>query len=1020
MADSAVAVTLPDPLLVNENWLGSSLPMPSTAQLSMTLVESLRDLAARHPDRVAIVSATERVTYAELDGQAGALAEAIRASGTPDGPVALLLPSKAAYIAAWFACAAAGRTMLMVELANPPARNAQLLEAAGATLVLHDGDAAAIAAMGGRPGLRIDGQLPPRPLRPGGLAVDEPAFLFATSGSSGLPKLVVYSQATVQGKVQCSAMVMGVEPGGTVMIAGSHANFGVLHHALVFLMCGGTVCLHDMREGGLSGMFAAIERFGVNHLRFTPSLFRMVVAMPEAAAALRRARAIRFAGEPLLRADIEHARAHVAPDCAIQNLYGSTESMIFFWSDRTEALPAGAVVPNGRIYPVAEFMLLDDAGHPVPAGSAGELVISSRLHALGDWIGGRVDPSRFPPDPRGGGRRLYRTGDIARLMSDGTMIVQGRKDRLLKINGQRVSLLEIEATLRIMPGCADVVVLPRQRDGATQLLAFLVIDDGGAYPADPGAWLTARLPRYMVPARFVRVAGLPLLPGGKVDGRTLLAAVRDEPSDAADPAVYDDTELLRFLRVTWGELLGVPLPGLDADFFALGGDSLKLLELTLAVERHTGREASPAAFLQCPTIRHLATLIEMQAAMPVAEPMTLPGTPYLARGRIALRRIRHAQGISRGIVLGMPHLKGHSIPVASIASHALQDYEVWTFSADLGSRTMLQDDAWLACALEIADRLIATPWLRPHALIGFSIGGSIAWLVDRILAGGPWRPGRVVAFDSTPLHDRRGDLRDRVDALIGGSSAAPGEMLLLHRSVPAPFMVGNDVPTRWSALDAPCRAVPLRTVSHADVWRPEASIAARHLVAAFVEGRDDWRNTSFDDPAFPTTGGALHDLLAHGMPPASDRLLSLAGDAEALHDGNCRAVLVFLVLAAGQPELALTILSRLAAAYPRDRGVHYATVGLLALCGDQTAAMSVVEAWSCHSPGDREMRARARSRRGAVTTWDEVAKAPIGSVKIIDRLLDLHPALAAAGLRSGDGPLAAEFRKVVEGQSAEA
>lgn len=938
--------------------------------------------------------------------------------------MALLLPSKAAYIAAWFACAAAGRTMLMVELANPPARNAQLLEAAGATLVLHDGDAAATAAMGGRPGLRIDGQLPPRPLRPGGLTVDEPAFLFATSGSSGLPKLVVYSQATVQGKVQCSAMVMGVEPGDTVMIAGSHANFGVLHHALVFLMCGGTVCLHDMREGGLSGMFAAIERFGVNHLRFTPSLFRMVVAMPEADAALRRARAIRFAGEPLLRADIERARAHVAPDCAIQNLYGSTESMIFFWSDRTETLPPGAVVPNGRIYPVAEFMLLDDAGHPVPAGSAGELVISSRLHALGDWIGGRVDPSRFPPDPRGGGRRLYRTGDIARLMPDGTMIVQGRKDRLLKINGQRVSLLEIEATLRIMPGCADVAVLPRQRDGATQLLAFLVLDDTGAYPADPGAWLAARLPRYMVPARFVRVAGLPLMPGGKVDGRTLLAAVRDEPGDAADPTVPGETELLRFLRVTWAELLGVPLPGLDADFFALGGDSLKLLELTLAVERHTGREASPAAFLQCPTIRHLATLIEMQAAMPVAEPLptTLPGTPYLARGRISLRRIRHAQGISRGIVLGMPHFRGHSAPVARIASHALQDYEVWAFSADLGSRTMLQDDAWLACAIEIADRLVATPWLRPHALIGYSIGGSIAWLVDRILAGGPWRPGRVVAFDSAPLHDRRGDLLDRIDALIGNSSAAPGEMLLLHRHAPAPFRLGNDVPSRWSALGAPCCAVPLRTVSHADMWRPEAIIAARHLMTAFMEGRDDWRGARFDDTAFPTLGGALYDLLAHGMPPASDRLMSLAENAAAQGDGHCRAVLVFVAVATGNPELALAILSRLAAASPRARGVHYAMVGLLALCGDQAAAMSVVEAWACHSPGDRAMRARARarSRRGAVTTWDEVAKAPIGSVKIIDRLLDLHPAIAAAGLRSGDGPLVAEFRKVVEGQTAEA
>lgn len=987
--DGAAATERPDPLLADANWLRSGLPMPDAAQLAMTLGDSLRDLAARHGDRVAIVSATERLTFAELAGQAGALADAIRASGTPDGPVALLLPSGGAYIAAWFACAAAGRMMLMVELANPPARNAQLLEAAGATLVLHDGDAAAIAAMGERPGLRIEGPLPLRPLRPGGLAVDDPAFLFATSGSSGLPKLVVYSQATVQGKVQCSALVMGVEPGDTVMIAGSHANFGVLHHALAFLLRGGTVCLHDMREGGLSGMFATIERFGVNHLRFTPSLFRTVAAMPEAAAALRGTRAIRFSGEPLLRTDIDRARAVVGPGCAIQNLYGSTESMIFFWSDRTETLPPGAVVPNGRIYPVAEFVLLDDAGHPVPAGRAGELVISSRLHALGDWVGGRVDPSRFPPDPRGGGRRLYRTGDVARLLPDGTMIVQGRKDRLVKINGQRVSLLEIEATLRTMPGCADVAVLPRDQDGAAPLLAFLVLDDAAACPADPGAWLAARLPRFMVPARFIRVPSLPLLPGGKVDARTLRAAVRDEPGDAADRTIPDETEALRFLRATWARLLGVPSPGLDDDFFAFGGDSLKLLDLTLAVERHTGREASPAAFLRCPTLRHLAALIEMQAAPLAAEsvPATLPGMPGLARGRIALRRIRHAQGISRGIVLGMPHFNGHAAPVAMIAAQALQDHEVWAFSADLGSRTMLQDDAWLDCAVEVADRLAATAWLRPHALVGYSIGGTIAWLVDRILAGGSWRPGRVVAFDSAPLHDRRADLRDRVASLVGGGSAAPGELLLLHRSVPAPFTLLNDAATRWSALGASCRPVPLRTVSHADLQRPEAARAARHLMAAFVEGRHDWHRAGFDDPAFPTTGGALHDLLARGMPPAADHLRRLAQDAEALRDYHCRAVLVVLLVATDDRDLAVEILSRLAAAYPLDRMVHYAWVGLLALRGDEAAAMHAAEAWCRHAPGDQAMRARARSGRGAVAPWADVAQAPIGSFTILDRLL---------------------------------
>jgi acyl-coenzyme A synthetase/AMP-(fatty) acid ligase/acyl carrier protein len=1001
-------MTGPDPLGVDANWLRSSLPMPDPGHLSMTLGESLRDLAARHPDRLAIVSATERVTFAELAEQAGALAEAIRSSGTPTGPVALLLPSGVAYIAAWFACATAGRAMLMVELANPPARNALLLDAAGATLVLHDGDAAAVQAMGARPGLLIEGPLPPRPLPPGGVAVEEPAFLFATSGSSGTPKLVVYSQATVQGKVRCSAMVMGVEPGDTVMIAGSHANFGVLHHALAFLFRGGTLCLHDMREGGLSGMFAAIGRFGAKHLRFTPSLFRTVAAMPEAAAVLRGARAIRFAGEPLLRDDIERARAHIAPDCAIQNLYGSTESMIFFWSDRTEEPPPGAVVPNGRIYPIAEFMLLDDAGQPVPAGDAGELVISSRFHALGDWIEGRVDPGRFPPDPRGEGRRLYRTGDIARLLPDGTMIVQGRKDRLLKINGQRVSLLEIEATLRTMPGCAQVAVLPRQRGGTTQLLAFLVLADAGGCPVDPAAWLAARLPRYMVPARFLRVAELPLLPVGKVDGEALLASLPDEPDDDASAPAPEDTALLRVLRGIWGKVLGVPPPGLDDDFFALGGDSLKLLDLTLAVERHTGRDLSPAAFLQWPTIRRLATLLEMQAATPGAAPAppTLPGTPYVARGRVVLRRIRHARGVSRGIVLGMPHFRGDAGPAAMIAAQALQDHEVWAFAADLGGRTMWQDDAWIACAIEIAEQLAATPWLRPQALYGYSVGGYLAWLVDRILAGGPWRPGRVIAFDSGPAHDRRRNLRDRVDALIAGGTGATA-MLLLHRSMPAPFSIMGETPPRWSAIGVSCHSIPFRTVSHSDLRRAEVSVAARDAMAAFVNGGDGPFKLDAADPEFPTVGGALYRLLAAGTPPDAASLRGLVADPAAAREGHCRPALVFLVLAAGDQDLAMDVVSRLAAAYPRERMVRYALIGLLALRGDQAAAMSAAEEWCSHSPRDRAMRIRAEPFQPGPATWRDLADVSIGTDLAIDRALDLlgtAPADLASSTKPGTEP----------------
>ncbi|MBH0239000.1 non-ribosomal peptide synthetase [Methylobrevis albus] len=999
-----------DPLAIDGNWRRSVLPMPEPAHLAMTLGESLGHVAALSPDAPAVVSATEHVTFAGLLGLVGSMADAIRGAGAPDGPVALLLPAGAAYIAACFACAAAGRPLLMVEVSNPPARNAALIAAAGATLVLHDGDAAAVAAAGRCASLVI-GALPapvPGPLAgppkqpPGGLDAEAPAFLFATSGSSGEPKLVVYAQATVQAKVQCSGAVFGVGPGDTVMIAGSHANFGVLHHALVFLFRGAAICLHDMREGGLSGMFDAIDRFGVNHLRFTPSLFRTIAAMPEAASALHRAACIRFAGEPLLRSDIELARAHVGPDCAVQNLYGSTESMIFFWCDGAERLPDGPVVPNGRIYPVAEYMLLDDDGRPVAGDGAGELVISSRRHALGDWIDGRVDPARFPPDPRGGGRRLYRTGDIARVLPDGTMIVLGRKDRLLKINGQRLSLLEIEATLRMMPGCREVSVQPWPQGDTTQLAAFLVADGAGALPVHPGAWLAERLPRFMVPARFTVVAELPLLPAGKVDGRALIGSLAAAPAAATAPA-DDATDLLRFLADAFARVLDIPAPDPDADFFDLGGDSLNLLELTLIVERRTGRPLSPSAFLGAPTIRGLARLIELQAetAVPALPPLAAPhGLRLDMRGRLDLRRIRHARGISRGQVLGMPGVLGHAAVANTIAANAMPDHEVWAFVADLGGGSLLDGEAWLACALEIAERLAATGWLRPQLLFGYSIGGYASWLVDRVLAaGGGWSPGRIIVTDAAPVHLEAPGTRARVEDLIAGAAARPAEMLLLHRRRPAPFSLAQDAADRWRAIGVPFRGIDFATLSHTDMNRKAVIRAMGPVMTRFAETGTIDAADEHSDIVFDTTGGRIHRLLTADEPPGFDELRGLIAPAGLpTNEGQYLLALLFMLIAVGDQPAALDFARRmLAEQRHHPRAVTYAAVGLLAVGGAHAEAAALAESWCDAHGNDASIRARAGRTAQPPTPWSGLAGLCIGTDTALDRVLDL---MAARGGRA--------------------
>jgi acyl-coenzyme A synthetase/AMP-(fatty) acid ligase/acyl carrier protein len=980
-----------DPLAVDANWWRSSLPMPDGARLGMTLCESLLEIAARHADRTAIVSDRGRVTFADLVGQVGALAEAIRACRAPDGPVALMLPPGVGTIAAWFACAAAGRPLLLVDVANPPARNAALLDAAGATLVLHDGHEAALEATGARVHLLVAPPLPPRALEPTGLGADEPALLITTSGTSGHPKLIVHSQRTMQSTVQCSVVFSGAGPGDTLMIAGSHANVGALHHTLVFLFCGGTVCLHDMRDGGLSGMFRAVTRFGVEHVRFTASLFRIAVAMPEAVAALQQLKGIRFGAEPVLRSDIDLAHAHLPPGCVVQNMYGSTEiGTIFVWSSQEEALPPGGVVPNGRVYPVAEFLLLGDDHRPAAEGEAGELVVSSRTHALGDWIGGRVDPTRFPDDPRGDGRRLYYTGDVARLLPDGTMIVLGRKDRVLKINGQRVSPAEIEATLLSMPGCARVAVLSRRQDAAASRIAFLVADGTVPMPDDPGAWLSRRLPRFMVPARFQIVAEIPLLPGGKVDGQALLAMASDTPV-AKQP--HDASPMVRFLTATWAEILRIPPPVPDADFFGLGGDSLALLELAEAVERGTGRRFDTDAFLLTPTIAALARLLE-QPADP--SPQAARAGRFDARGKLVLRRVREARGASRGIVLGMPGFLGHAALVATIAAHALHDHDVWAFTIDLGGRTMHQDEAWYACAREIADTLASETWLRPRAVFGFSAGGYLGWLVDRMMSGADWRPRRIVNFDSGPLHTTQDDWFARVDALVPPDRRVePAQMLLVHRRMPTPFALVSDLAARWSKLDVALQTVGFRTVDHMDMALPSVVAAAADDVAAFVETGRIAPCRPDRDAVFDTPGGRLHDLLSRASPPDAEAVRALIDPQALPDDGTCRLVLLFLAMAVCDHATALDYARRMTQAEPQHRAATYAQVALLALGGDRRAAADLAASWCRCWPDDPPMRACATRSWQPPEPWDGMTDVVVGSDASLDRATDMMAARLA-------------------------
>ncbi|MGY3698971.1 non-ribosomal peptide synthetase component F/aryl carrier-like protein [Bradyrhizobium sp. USDA 3240] len=289
------------------------------------------------------------------------------------------------------------------------------------------------------------------------------------------------------------------------------------------------------------------------------------------------------------------------PAASIVNAYGPTEGTVCAttWSCPDEF--DGAIVPIGRPIANARVYLLDAYGAPVPFGAAGELYIGGAGVARGYLNRPELTAERFIASPFVDGDRLYRTGDLGRYLPDGNLEFLGRNDEQVKIRGFRIEPGEIAARLCEHAWVREAVVVAQQ-DGAGEkrLVAYVVCaseagsdeDDGGGLAGALRAHLSARLPDYMVPAAFVRLAALPLTVNGKLDRKALPG-----PADAAYAlAAYEAPrgEVETMLAGIWAELLGVERIGRHDNFFELGGHSLlavqlmeRLRRLSLGVEVRT-------------------------------------------------------------------------------------------------------------------------------------------------------------------------------------------------------------------------------------------------------------------------------------------------------------------------------------------------------------------------------------------------------------------------------------------------
>ena len=623
-------------------------------------LDLFRSAAEEFGDRIACEDFAGHLTYAQVWAACRRLSHAIDAAVPTGQPVGILLPNEAAYPVAVLACVAANRPCVMIDRHHPEDRVAAIVRDAGLeAIILRQSDS--VAGLRLPAGIRtivIDEALQdgPAPDRPPASSVPplEASFIVYTSGSTGHPKGIVLSQRAVLHRARQLVNAVHLRPDDKVLSLASPSTIGGLQQIFEVMLTGATLVKLDLQRTGLGAVLQAIGERRLTMMFSTPAVWRSVAGIDNAAVALATLRCIQSSGDALLAIDLERLRQVLPADCHVLSVYGATEApALLQWFVSSERPDDGPRVPAGYPLPGFAFALLDDAGNLVKEGEPGELVVKSSWMSLGIWRNGAVHPGPFEQDQRDLSAPVYCTGDIVLKRPDGLFVTLGRKDRQVKILGNRIELAEVETVLRQAPEVADASVVARRGEGEPRLLAFFVPREMGSSHTTVVVrkHLKERLPAYMQPSHLFVLEELPLLPGRKIDEEALLAHAGRHALAASAPSSQPTTgqptqRSNDMVNAAWQRTFGRPVPEDGRSFAEAGGDSLRLLLLVLHLERLCGRSLPLDQFHDGLKPAEFALVLdrlneELSPVFQDALPMVflVPGkwgdTPLLARFRMA-------------------------------------------------------------------------------------------------------------------------------------------------------------------------------------------------------------------------------------------------------------------------------------------------------------------------------------------------------------------------------------------------
>jgi len=618
----------------------------SRQDIEQSIPARFAQVLQKYPHNLAIHTKNYQWTYRELNYQSNCITQEVLRNSQFDSQfdgerVALLFEHDAPMIAAILGVLQAGKTYIPLDPNYPIDRIIYILENSLAHLLITNNQnllRAKELSQGKINIINIDDiddiddinqsdRSNHTVTTPKVISPDTIAYILYTSGSTGNPKGVVQNHRNVLHFIRNYTNNLHINQQDRLTLLSSYSFDAAIMDIFGAILNGATLYPIDIKEEGLNYLSQWLINQKITIYHSTPTLYRYFISTLNKEQQLSHIRLVVLGGEEVVRRDVELYREHFADDCLFVNGLGPTESTVtlqYFLNKQTEI--SRNTIPVG--YPVeeTEILLLNEAGEKT--NFSGEIAIRSHHIALGYWQDPTLSQTVFLPDPEGGSKRIYRTGDMGHLRPNGSIEFLGRRDFQVKIRGFRIELGEVESVLKQHHIISETVVIVREDiPGEKQLTAYFVPHDSALIDSELiepiidelRCFLKRKLPAYMIPVNFIALENLPLTPSGKVNRRGLSAlnpAPNNRQQKLQTPFLAPRNTVEHQLTEIWQQVLGIKSISIKDNFFDLGGHSLLAIKLFWYIEQKFGQKLPLSILFQSGTIE---TIVEIISPSPKLE-----------------------------------------------------------------------------------------------------------------------------------------------------------------------------------------------------------------------------------------------------------------------------------------------------------------------------------------------------------------------------------------------------------------